>query len=224
MATYSYKMSYLDDYYTDLCKVASGHGTDKCSDDNCHGYTLFYKPMFASRMNDELNVAEIGVAKGASVKTWRDYFPNSQIYGFDIDETCIKEFNVNNDTTNIRLAYMDVCDAESIKDGFANTGVMYDLIIDDSTNVFDDQIRILRNAYQFLKPGGFIIIEDILLEADEKTYEDEMWDILHEFKDAYFVVIEHHKQDRTGIQNSKLLVFVRAGAPHAFWQFYNILR
>jgi predicted O-methyltransferase YrrM len=224
MATYSYKMSYFEDYSTDLCAVASGYGTDKCSDEHCHGYTLFYKPMFAPRQQDALNVAEIGVAKGASIKTWCDYFPQSQIYGFDVDSTCIEEFRANNNNPNVHLSYMDVCDADSISNGFKDTNVMFDLIIDDSTNVFEDQVRIVRNAYKYLKPGGFLIIEDIMMDAIESTYDDELWDVLREFKDSYFVVVEHARQDPDGLHNHKLLVFVRAGGPHIFWQFYNVLR
>jgi hypothetical protein len=224
MATYSYKMSYFEDYSTDLCAVASGYGTDKCSDPHCHGYTLFYKPMFTPRMHDELNVAEIGIAKGASIKTWCDYFPKSQIYGFDVDSTCIEEFNVNNPNINARLAFMDVRDADSIINGFKDTGVMFDLIIDDSTNEFEDQIRIIRNTYQYLKPGGFLVIEDILMNAVESNYDDALWDVLRVFKDAYFVTVEHPKQDPDGLNNHKLLIFVKGGGPHIFWQFYNLLR
>ena len=217
MATYSYKMKYYENYYTDLCVVASGYGTDKCSDEHCHGYTLFYKPMFTPRQQDELNVAEIGIAKGASIKTWCDYFPRSQIYGFDID---LEDFSVNNNP-NVHLSYMDVRDADSIYNGFKDTGAMFDLIIDDSTNVFEDQVRIIRNTYQYLKPGGFLIIEDIMMDAVESNYDDELWDVLRVFKDAYFVTIEHPKQDAG---NHKLLIFVKGGGPHIFWQFYNVLR
>ena len=33
---------------------------------------------------------EIGVYHGNSLKVWKDYFPNAEIYGIDIDPSCKK--------------------------------------------------------------------------------------------------------------------------------------
>ena len=215
MASFSYTMSYADNS-TELCEIATKYGTDKSPDAGCkHGYTLFYRYMFEPRVDDVLNIAEIGVSTGASIRTWHDHFPVSMIYGFDNDASCIDAFET---TERVSLSHMDVRDEQSIVNGFNQTGVLYDLIIDDSTNVFEDQIRIIQNAYKFLKPGGFMVIEDIMNDVVEMTYENTLWQILNEFSAMYFVNVVHNRQDKTGINNHKLLFFVKAGAPNIFFQ------
>ena len=215
MASFSYTMSYADNS-TELCEIATKYGTDKSPDAGCkHGYTLFYRYMFEPRVDDVLNIAEIGVSTGASIRTWHEHFPVSMIYGFDNDASCIDAFET---TERVSLSHMDVRDEQSIVNGFNQTGVLYDLIIDDSTNVFEDQIRIIQNAYKFLKPGGFIVIEDIRSDVIEMTYENALWQILNEFSAMYFVNVVHNRQDKTGINNHKLLFFVKAGAPNIFFQ------
>ena len=221
MASFSYTMSYADNS-TELCEIATRYGTDKSPDTGCkHGYTLFYRYMFESRIDDSLNIAEIGVSNGASIRTWHEYFSASMIYGFDNDAVCIDSFEK---TERIHLSHMDVCDGQSIVSGFEQTGVLYDLIIDDSTNVFEDQIRIIQNAYKFLKPGGFIVIEDIRSDVIEMTYENALWQILNEFSAMYFVKVVHNRQDKNGIKNHKLLFLVKAGAPNIFFQLVHVNR
>ena len=221
MASFSYTMSYADNS-TELCEIATRYGTDKSPDTGCkHGYTLFYRYMFESIIDDSLNIAEIGVSNGASIRTWHEYFSASMIYGFDNDAVCIDSFEK---TERIHLSHMDVCDGQSIVSGFEQTGVLYDLIIDDSTNVFEDQIRIIQNAYKFLKPGGFIVIEDIRSDVIEMTYENALWQILNEFSAVYFVKVVHNRQDKNGIKNHKLLFLVKAGAPNIFFQLVHVNR
>ena len=52
---------------------------------------------------------------------------------------------------------------------------MYDIIIEDTTHHFEDQIRVIENCYQHLKPGG------ILIYATCSLLKEENGDIVHSF-------------------------------------------
>ena len=69
--------------YTELCKIAYKYKTDKCPQVK-HVYTPVYYNMFNDIRNDVKKVFEMGILGGASLRMWRDYFPNATIYGADI--------------------------------------------------------------------------------------------------------------------------------------------
>ena len=35
--------------------------------------------------NEKLNISELGILQGGSLLMWKEYFTNSNIYGFDYD-------------------------------------------------------------------------------------------------------------------------------------------
>ena len=57
------------------------HGSDKASK---HKYDIVYEKYMSHRRDEKINLLEIGVFKGDSIKVWLDYFPNATIYGVDI--------------------------------------------------------------------------------------------------------------------------------------------
>ena len=68
------------------------YGTDKQKD--VHNYVQFYEKYFTPIKEEKLKILEIGIYRppvggkasvGASLKTWGDYFINSEIYGVDLD-------------------------------------------------------------------------------------------------------------------------------------------
>lgn len=154
---------------TELCEIGKKFDTDKSSQRttitksmHCHPYTIFYDSIFKNYKNEKLNIAELGILEGASLLMWNEYFVNSKIYGFDYNEQFINAFQTNHKNENIILSKMDIANADNILTSFKNINIMYDIIIDDTTHQFDDQIRIIEIAYLYLKPGGILIIEDIL--------------------------------------------------------------
>ena len=49
-----------------------------------HGYTFLYDRMFAELKGlNTLKILELGVHRGASVKLWKDAFPQAEVYGID---------------------------------------------------------------------------------------------------------------------------------------------
>ena len=75
---------------SELCELGKKYDTDKSSQRNnvtnhrhCHPYTLFYDDIFKNNRDKKLKIAELGILDGSSLLMWKDYFANSEIYGFD---------------------------------------------------------------------------------------------------------------------------------------------
>ena len=64
---------------TDLCRLGKKYQTDKPS----NRYTRVYYEIMKDFRNDLVNIFEIGVYFGASIKMWEEFFPNGKIYGID---------------------------------------------------------------------------------------------------------------------------------------------
>jgi predicted O-methyltransferase YrrM len=203
---------------SDLCKIGQKYDTDKSSQRNnvtnsrhCHPYTLFYESLFRSRKNENLKIAELGILEGSSLLMWKEYFTNSEIYGFEYNDNLINNFKRQFNNDRITLKNINVTDTESIIRAFNELDIMYDIIIDDTTHQFEDQIRVIENTYQYLKPGGILIIEDVFKSYNENDYIDRLSPILHNFQDYYFIELDHVNRNSTGWNNDKLFILIKGG-------------
>jgi len=102
---------------------------------------------------DKSTVLEIGIHLGHSCEMWCEYFTNSTIVGVDI---------INNGIDTDHIPYKAIfADATSpdilshIKD------YTFDVIIDDGSHKFEDQISSYNILKHKLSPTGIYIIEDI---------------------------------------------------------------
>jgi predicted O-methyltransferase YrrM len=203
---------------SELCKIGQKYDTDKSSQRNnvtnsrhCHPYTLFYESLFRSRKNENLKIAELGILEGSSLLMWKEYFTNSEIYGFEYNDNLINNFKRQFNNERITLKNINVTDAESIIRAFNELDIMYDIIIDDTTHQFEDQIRVIENTYQYLKPGGILIIEDVFKSYNENDYINRLSPILHNFQDYYFIELDHVNRNSTGWNNDKLFILIKGG-------------
>ena len=147
---------------------------------------------------------------------WREYFKNANIYGFDYDNTLITNFKQNFNNDRITLANIDVTNNDSIANAFKQLDILYDIIIEDTTHQFEDQIRVIENIYPYLKNGGMLIIEDIFKSYNENDYIQRLEPILKHFQDYYFVELDHVNKNSTGWNNDKLFVLVKGGSNPIF--------
>lgn len=162
-------------YETELCKLAYKYGTDKCPRLK-HAYTPFYYTLLKDRKKSIKKVLELGVGyyknmqtveviydpglkryyhKGASLKMWRDFFPNAQIYGADIRPQTLFE------NTRIRTYLCDERIEEDLVKLIENTGPDIDLVIDDASHHVDDQIFAAQTLLPLLQTHTIYIIEDV---------------------------------------------------------------
>ena len=138
---------------SELCEIGKKYDTDKSSQRNnvtnyrhCHPYTLFYEGLFKNRKDEPLKIAELGILDGASVLMWKEYFPNAEIYGFEYDNNLINNFKQNFNNDRVNLSYIDVTNKDSIVKAFSELNILYDVIIEDTTHQFEDQIRAIENT------------------------------------------------------------------------------
>lgn len=212
---------------SDLCDIGAKHDTDKSSqrkdisdDRHCHPYTMFYQSLFKSKKEDQIVVGEIGIAHGASLLMWEEYFPNAFIYGFEKWDRFMIPFREKySNHSRIKTLYTCVRNETELNSSFKKSNTLYDIIIDDSSHQFPDQCRILRTAYKFLKPGGILIIEDILPEYKNEWYMNEILPYIHEYQQYYFVTLDHARKYSHPNNNDKLMVLVKSGGAPIFNNF-----
>jgi len=208
---------------SELCELGKKYDTDKSSQRtnvtnsrHCHPYTLFYDGLFRCKRNENLKIAELGILDGGSLLMWREYFQNAELYGFEYNINLINQFKQDFNNDRITLATIDVTKKDSIVKSFNDVNMQYDIIIEDTTHQFEDQIRAIENTYQYLKPGGIMIIEDIFKSYNEKEYSKRLAPILEHFQDYYFIELDHVNRNSTGWDNDKLFILVKGGAAPIF--------
>lgn len=136
-----------------LDRIGVGHGTDKSS--LKHHYLDLYDRALAHRRLEPIRLLEIGVFKGASVRTWRDYFPNGRIVGLDIDPDALQHAG-----PRIEIVLGDQADPEGLRAIVQERGP-FDVIIDDGSHIWRHQIDTLRALLALVTPGGLYILEDL---------------------------------------------------------------
>lgn len=208
---------------SELCEIGKKYDTDKSSQRagvtdyrHCHPYTLFYEGLFRNNKNKNVVIAELGILDGGSLLMWKDYFKNALIYGFDCDNDLMNNFKTKYNNDRITLADIDVKNKDSIVKAFHEMNTLYDVIIEDTTHQFEDQIRVIENVYQYLKPGGILIIEDVFKSYNENDYIDRLTPILNNFQDYYFIELDHLNRNSTGWDNDKLFILVKGGGDPIF--------
>lgn len=201
---------------TDLCLLGVKYPTDKSPYNNDkslhkHAYTSIYNLLFSNIRYESIYLGEVGILDNHSMLCWREFFPNAKLFGFEwFDSRLEKAINDGIDCTYIK---MDVTNPSSIEKGLTNVNNQFDILIDDSTHVFEDQIKFINVAYKYVKPGGFLIIEDIFINADEKEYAEQLKHISKYFSSATFIFANHDLKHSPGWNNDKLLVLHRNHKP-----------
>lgn len=149
---------------TPLCELAEKYGTDKLG-----LYTPIYDLILSSRRDRVFQVLEVGIGTpqamkhipkykpGASLRMWRDYFPNAYIYGLDINKNACMEADTGLD--RITLWHGDGKTLERTAT-VAAVGV-FDLIVDDGDHDAESQRITFFNLSPLLASGGLYIIEDV---------------------------------------------------------------
>ena len=142
-----------------LKQICLKHGTDKGMHKiNSKGevYADIYEKYFSSMRNKKINILELGVKSGCSIRAFREYFPNANIYAIDIDPNCI----VHNDPDNkIFVGIMSQTDKVSINSFLKD--LKFDIILDDASHVNKFTIESYNILNDRLNSQGLYIIEDL---------------------------------------------------------------
>jgi trans-aconitate methyltransferase len=155
---------------------------DSCFTDKAgyHAHKHFYPQQLkylADKNEEDINILEIGMANGGSMKCWMEMFPNANFYGID--------YNLSNLHESIRKAPNLICSQCSQSDPILKNlfpGVLFDLVIDDASHQSNDQMTSFAYLRDRLTPTGKYIIEDVY---PENVYPDDfkslfdIYDITH---------------------------------------------
>ena len=147
--------------------------SDKGDSNNTHNYTKLYDALFHPIKKKKLNIFEVGLgsidedvdfhmkysnknyAPLASLKAWREYFFNSEIYGADIDHKIIQNYE------KIKTFQVNMLNKKSIINMWDKIKKKMDIIIDDGFHSFEANTIFFENSYDNLNYDGYYIIEDI---------------------------------------------------------------
>ena len=201
---------YLSNSNTDqeLKNLMDFYGSDKGGKNNQHNFAQYYSEIFNNKKKEVKNFFELGLGTNnpkllsnmgsngkplASLRAWRDYFSEANIYGGDIDKDILK----NED--RIKTFHVDQTNPSSIKSMFDRIGVKkFDVILEDGLHEYNANICFFENSINFLSDSGVYIIEDVYFKDEDK--------FIQYFKDKPYnfslINIYHEKN----ISNNNLIV------------------
>lgn len=179
----------------DILELCQKHGTDKgatdvathacgglAGRDYVHNYAPFYDFLFAPKRLRVKNLLECGIGSvrdidgamqwasdkykpGASLRMWRDYFPNAEIVGLDYDEKSL--FCED----RISAYLVDQTNPESIGEFKDKCDRVFDIIIDDGLHTPFAGITLFNNMIDRLEKDGVYVIEDLQI-SDQLAYRE----------------------------------------------------
>jgi len=161
-----------------LKEIIEKYGSDKV----LSNYYKIYDKIFNEIKNDVNSVLEIGVGSltrhhpssfkgnlrhyphykpGGSLRAWRDYFPNAEIFGVDVAEDC------RLDEERILTFIFDSTDSKKCDDELKE--LKFDIIIDDGLHTAVAQRATIKNMFHRVKNNGIYVIEDCGGAGDGKN-------------------------------------------------------
>lgn len=165
--------------------------TDKTIND----YTSLYYCLFQPYREEVENVLEIGIGTviadvpstmygqeffdlpgykpGASLRTFRDWFPKATVYGADIQPDT--QFSEDRIVTMLT----DSTDSAQVEESMRAhdiSGGFFDIIIDDGLHTQEAQLATVRNFFPYVKENGVYVIEDISATSELYYYPERFQD------------------------------------------------
>tara|TARA_B100000029_G_C17294301_1_gene858204 strand:+ start:132 stop:815 length:684 start_codon:yes stop_codon:yes gene_type:complete len=120
---------------------------------NISGFIELYEKYFSRFQKSEINILEIGVDEGHSLRIWREFFPKAKICGIDILE---KKFTIE----NVEILKGDQSDFNFLG-SLINKYKNFDIIIDDGSHQSKHIIKSFNFLFPYLNTNGIYVIEDL---------------------------------------------------------------
>lgn len=145
-------------------------GTEECTD-KCryrHNYLQKYEFFLRDWKEKPLRLLELGVFKGGSERMWKRYFPQAQVFGVDIDETCRAYAE---ERIEIRIGDLSKDETlESLKE------IRPHIIVDDASHFWSHQLKALFTLFPVLPSGGVYILEDLETSLQSQAFSGDYHD------------------------------------------------
>ncbi len=161
-----------------LEEIAKKHRTAKVP----HGYMPIYEKYFESIKEQSITLVEIGIAEGASLRTWADYFNRAHIIGLEKDLDAVDRFNKSYPQGQGVIAIeCDANDRDSITRALDKVPKI-DVVIDDGSHWAHEQMNAFKALWDKLKPGGLYVVEDLFTLYDPVWNPKPHYSIIDEIK------------------------------------------
>lgn len=126
-----------------------------------HSYLDIYEVIMEPYRYDSKNVLEIGLMSGESLRSWTEYFPNSNVYGIDCD---LKPINGMADLTEAihegyKICLGDASNPTDVEKHFK--GIKFDVIIEDGPHNIESQLKMYEVFKPYLAKGALYVVEDV---------------------------------------------------------------
>lgn len=208
-----------------LLDLGLKHGTDKAHIAFLEEtYLDIYQRYLEPLRQQQLNLLELGVRRGSSLRMWKAYFPNGQIYGVDYNPDCERH---KEDRIEVVIASQD--DARLLTD-LARRAGGFDVIVDDASHINHLTVASFRILFPYLKPGGYYVIEDLGMSWVDYTKHVGDPDFMEGTLQTHLargVSIDHRREDLEGLFRELLFEMdMNRGEVHFlhFWSKLFVLR
>lgn len=146
----------------ELWSIFENH-SDKGNADHAfagQSYLSPYERYFESHRESVHRLLEIGVCGGFSIRLWRDYFPNAEIHGLDIDPAA-------KEATGERIViHIGDQSSPAVLEGLS-AFAPFDIIIDDGSHCTEHILASFKALWPHVAPGGFYVWEDMRLSYND---------------------------------------------------------
>lgn len=141
-----------------LDEIAIDCKADKAS--NIHNYCWLYEECFGHLREKGCTILEIGVNSGASMLMWEQAFPLAKVIGIDHFPHKLRF-----QPKRVIFEWGDV-----LKHGFFKSVLQkhgpFDIVLDDAAHKVPCSKAIMECFPDHLKPGGWLVLEDINIKVD----------------------------------------------------------
>ncbi len=183
---YNKKLSYLFEHFSSLRQE--------------HGYEDAYQENLKEIKNRNIDILEIGTAKGDGLASFYFYFPNSILIGVDNNP-----FRIRYKSKRIRTIYSDISSKKVISNLTNHLSKKFDLIIEDCSHLLVDQIICFVENFKNLKENGIYVVEDLNFPEIHEKYNPTAESI--NLKVIFNKIINKEKID-THLINEKQLTYL----------------
>jgi hypothetical protein len=186
-------------------KYGSDKGQKTHMGRNWHNYTIVYNALFQNVRMQPLRIFEVGLGTnnvnvpsnmgihgkpGASLMAWREYFPNSLVFGADIDKNILFEQD------RIKTFFCDQLDPNKIESMWNHEDLRekFDIIIEDGLHTFEANKCFFENSFHKVNSGGIYVIEDVSVSQLDR-YEKELMSWKNKFNITYIILNLPHNRN-----------------------------
>jgi hypothetical protein len=163
-----------------------------------HKYHEVYPPIFDEFQNRDINLFEIGVDEGKSLKVWKEYYPNCNVFGLDIQDEIF-----NDDVKIFKGDQNNIDDLSNVISRIPKC----DIIIDDGSHIAEHQLKTFHYLFEnLLEDGGTYVIEDI--ECNYWNPEEQIYGYETGYLNIidYFTKLNHQVNSNYNSTNNELRI------------------